>query len=747
MLVHSQLIISTFYILILCIIKINAENNIIKILINRPDINSEQYLEKQNSLVNQYFLSEDVRKKINLPENFNIIFSYCTPDPNDGEYVMNLYGSWNSSYIIDKEYAKSINCTVRELKNSNYDMLILDERFLFSDKSSIFNIINKSFSPKSFHEYFRKYNMNDINYSNDIGFHDINILKDGYYENNVLYGLPYEFDFDVLYNLEDIDTNIDTDTLFGINNNAKENKNIENIDMDTNINTKLNTDVEANSKSKTGHLFKNLLTIDIKSMGFFNSFIEKLNPEKTNYKRLTQANDTIGIGFGNNDELLNSFIEYSRIYHDIPEKDNEKYFNKFSKDEIYTSFYDSIVKKTGLNITEALNVDIESAYHSFINGENKYFKGKASYYQYFKEFNNITVSIMNLPKNYSVINEKYIVINENSKIKDNNLLQQVALQLTSKKFQLYRANKLGSIPTFDFYKYNDTDSDSDRDKYDEDINNNENDDNNNNNDNGNDNDNDNEDEVYNYCHNHSEICRLLKYLHPIRIKKTLQKNRFCGSFMESRLILPLTLKKSLTEKNYTNIKDAFLSINEPRQFIFYYFNHDMILMILLMIITILVDSMLIVVMVLVYLYKNHPHMKPVSPNLSNITIIGMILNIFYPITYFFVYNDLLCRINFILKFFIGNMILLPIFLIIFRIFYIYSNVSKVQFGKKINDKQLMKYIILILIFALSLTVFIVYYNQVRVATTGSLSKHRYFYCEFYQYYKYGMAYNFYYLIF
>lgn len=127
---HGIVIIS-----ILLLNNVDGKDNTIQVLIHKPDIESTSYLEKYNTSIKQHLLSIIHANNSTLPElsNVDINFSYCHPEPTDGNIVNIPYDLfWNSSsHLPDELYARTINCTIRALKSSKYDLLILDNQFLF----------------------------------------------------------------------------------------------------------------------------------------------------------------------------------------------------------------------------------------------------------------------------------------------------------------------------------------------------------------------------------------------------------------------------------------------------------------------------------------------------------------------------------------------------------------------------------------------------------------------------------------
>eukprot|EP00833_Pecoramyces_ruminatium_P016730 jgi/Orpsp1_1/1190762/evm.model.d7180000081086.1 len=194
--ISNFVMVKIFCYFILFLNSVNARN-IINILINKPDFDENDYLENYNHVVNQYFTSKNV--------DFHIKFSYCVPNDEDGVELSMKYQNAESGFLADTDYAKNYNCTLRELKNSNYDMMILDDKFLFSDQSYLDNTLLQSlFQFTNLKNYYVNYNKYIIK-DNDISHHQKDIINNGKLEDDEFYGLPYEIDFDVLYYHEEDD--------------------------------------------------------------------------------------------------------------------------------------------------------------------------------------------------------------------------------------------------------------------------------------------------------------------------------------------------------------------------------------------------------------------------------------------------------------------------------------------------------------------------------------------------------------
>eukprot|EP00833_Pecoramyces_ruminatium_P006366 jgi/Orpsp1_1/1180398/evm.model.c7180000073244.1 len=567
-------------------IKVEAKD-VIKILMKKPNSFEAQNLETYNYLINEYFTNKNSTDNVNI----EIEFSYCD-ETNVIKKVMNIL---NKEYYNDSEYVNYLTCIIKHLKNPIYDMMILDERYLFSDISLIENfIIEDNFNFRKLHQNFVDFSLYINN--NDLSHHDKMILKDGNFMEKI-YGLPYEFDFDLLYYK------------------GESNK------------------------------FNNYIIEDNK---IWNDMITtSTNKNETKYP--------IRIAFDDNDELLNLFIEYTSTLYNIQKfrnpynsttniitKDNYNsyYFNIFYNEQsstLFNSFRNFVDKCSELNMETKLKMDMEKTYKYFYEENNSIFKGKASQYFFFQSNNNQGIDISILPKGYCAINEKYLVINRNSN-KPLDKLVKIALQLTSKEMQFYKAKKLGSIPTFNFTK-------------DDEI-------------------------IKNYCKENSKLCSIIEKVKQLPIKDFFKINDYSASFMEIRLLLPNIIKNFLENGKLEPIISAFKNIEVIKMTTPYKIDKSILGLYIFMNILVLISFFVII---MIYKYRKHPYLKIISPRFSNLIIFGFILNIFTPFFLIQNYSILRCKISYIYGNICKSLILLPMFTISLRIFYIYTNKSKVNF--------------------------------------------------------------------
>ena len=606
---------------LLLFIEIVNSKNVIKVLIDKPKIVDDQYINKYNQLINQYFVSKNI--------DYEIDFSYCVPEPTDGQGLSFVYQSSNL-FSVDVDYAQNFNCTLRELKSSNYDMMILDDKFLFSDESYIKNTIMESmFLFNKLTDFYVNYNEFNVK-KEDISHHDAEILKSGKMDNK-LYGLPYELDFDLLYYNDD------------------------------NV--------------------KDLLSTNIKNLSEWNRL---------------GTDGILGAGLKDNDELINIFIEFIRYQYNLPKENNSSsYDSLYDKDssKFYNSFREYILKLTGEDIEKTLSTSISDAYISFVNGEKRIFKGKASFNKYFKNQNS-TVFVNSLPDGLSVISEKYLVINKKSE-KPIDQLVEVALHLTSSDIQNYRAKELGSVPTFDFKNKSNV-------------------------------------LVNSYCGENSDICLLIDQLKPIHITKALRKNMYSANYLESRLVLPLSLRKLLSSNDnnivsitFSNILDIWNNSIET-----FKLSPLLVVMMILNLLSFVTVIYLLVIIFEVFKNRKHPYIKAMSPQLTNITIFGMAIKIIYQYLLNAIRTNYLCRLNVVINFFMECLIYTPLLAIIFRIYYIYTNVTNMSAGKKLHDKRLIRYIALILLLMFLAIYGISSFDEFYLVTTGSIALTRAITCTY-----------------
>jgi len=424
----------------------------------------------------------------------------------------------------------------------------------------------------------------------DLSYHNPKILEGGYF-NNQLFGLPFELDFDLLY------------------------QHITNQNLN-NLNTEKIT---------------------------WNDFLSINNGLK--------EPKLLGVALGNEDELLNYFIEYTYNKYNLSNDQHDSYeifYNDTSK-ELYESFKD-FIKTSTIN----LDATLENTYNSFLKEEFALFKGKASHYKTLVNDNNThNVLAKSLPKNFSVINKKYLIINKNSKF-DKKVLIDAALQLTSKEMQLYKAEQFGKLPTFDFTKSSDP-------------------------------------SIQTYCKSNIDVCALIGKLNAIHIKDTF-KSQYSAPFMETRMLLPGSIKDYLKNNNQKELSNTFENIDK----LLIEKSGVVPLPIYLLYIPMCIFVLgILVVIYLIIKHRNHPYLRIFSPGFCILIIIGITLGIFNPLLRLHKLSIPLCKMGYVHETINTDLTLFPMFAVTYRIYTIFSNKSKDKSSKHLN-----KYIIIFLVLSL-----------------------------------------------
>ncbi|ORX71004.1 periplasmic binding protein-like II [Anaeromyces robustus] len=603
--IRNYLCITVIYILIHYSRIIHAiEEYNIQILFDRPDSINTLYW-KDYTLQSENYISK-------LNSSIHVHFKY------------------NSAESIDKsnptDYQNYVKNKLKHLNNSSFDILILEDKFLFGDKYFIHSTyIEELFNLNNLHLLYE--DLTDLTNKKEKLDFDEHLLNNGYYDNK-LYALPYELDFDVLY--------CDKSKLNSLN--------LEKL------------------------TWNELLAIPAK------------------YKNL------LSFPLSNDDELLNIFIEYlnGSNGNNIKSIDNnyDLFYNNTSiSNEIFKSFKNFILKLSTLDIEQYLKVTQKDSYESFLNGDSLFFKGKASHYNTMIQNNkNITIVTSLPPKNTSILSTKYLVINKNSKV-DKKLLKDVALQLTSKEFQIFKANQFGTIPTLDLkQKKDDTKIKS----------------------------------LLNDKSN-SEIYKLLNKMESFFITEFF-KSDTSAPLIEIRLLLPQYLKNYINNTiDETSLQMIFDNIKNLVMNQWNYMNGLKIAIYVPMIIFTLSS---VIIMILIYENRNHPYLKFFSPNLCNLIIFGFILSIISP--QFSLQENSIpkCQIYYVYQTITTDLIVFPMFAITYRIYSIYNSKSKFSYGYLLNNRHLLNYILIALSFMVTYSTVIVCIFDFRIISYGDIETYR-----------------------
>ncbi|OUM59626.1 hypothetical protein PIROE2DRAFT_63642 [Piromyces sp. E2] len=501
--------------------------------------------------------------------------------------------SYNKDEIYDKkstnEYESYINNIIRELKSNTYDMMILDDKFLFADNAFVSSdYVDTSFSRDIHNEYLEL--TNDVN-KETLSFHDNKILNDGYY-NNHLYALPFEKDFDVIYY-------------------RKDNANLSSADM-----TNVSWDALAEMKGEG-------------------------------------APNTISVASGNDDELLNLFLEYTNEKINLTDKDKEsnyaKLYNDNSKDiyNAFSTFTSKITENNNFEVTQ------DNAYKSFIGKSSAVYKGKASQYRAIFDSQNGNNIMMKLPpKNVSVISKKYLVINKNSLL-DKKVLIEVALKLTSREMQLYKAEQFGKFPTFDLNQRGSDPS------------------------------------IKTYAEKNFELLNLMNRIIPLHLKDVFS-SKFSAPFMEIRALLPQDLRNYLKSKKDEDLFNVFentqkLLMDKSKVIhIPTYFLYAPIFIFTVFALTVIAT---------IIKYRNYPCLKIFSPGFCILSILGLIMNIISPIFTLGMNDPKMCKFNYTYDTLYTDLTLFPMVAVTYRLYTIYRSKARDNKIKNLNTRIYIFFII------------------------------------------------------
>jgi len=345
-------------------------------------------LENYRKKINEYFVEKTKdNKKLN---NYELDI-YFYPYPSIDQSGRNLAFTF-MTYLCTK------------LPKREYDMIVIDDRILLNEitlmESEWVYKNHKMYHPSiELFQDLSKY----IN-KEDLEFHDPKILSGGMYKNKII-GIPFEFDFDVMYYKKELYSNANSDIKF---------------------------------------MFDNMKNITWKGL------FEKLNSNSL----------PIILSFADDDNLLNFVTEYASSLYNLSSKYDPNYFKLFYNDtstSFYTELRDLIMptiekSRYSYDPRNVATVTLDNAFLDFKFDNSTFFKGKASHDILFKKiYTNEEVLFILPPKYQSATIHKYLVANKYSKV-DPEILAEVALVLTDKDAQLFRSELFSTIPTFDFTK-------------------------------------------------------------------------------------------------------------------------------------------------------------------------------------------------------------------------------------------------------------------------------------------------------
>eukprot|EP00833_Pecoramyces_ruminatium_P006373 jgi/Orpsp1_1/1180405/evm.model.c7180000073299.1 len=160
--------------------KVYAENPTIQIFAEKPDFLTETnwnsyatYLNGKSFQVNGKNGASNAKVQLNFNQAENYV---------------------NFDTEVYTDYFKSI---AEEIQKSNYDMFIVDDKFLFGDYSNIKSELVAGVAKLV--DYHKQYvDLTEEIKKEELSFHNEEVLSRCYL-NNHLYALPFEMDFDVIY--------------------------------------------------------------------------------------------------------------------------------------------------------------------------------------------------------------------------------------------------------------------------------------------------------------------------------------------------------------------------------------------------------------------------------------------------------------------------------------------------------------------------------------------------------------------
>ncbi|ORX51098.1 hypothetical protein BCR36DRAFT_412079 [Piromyces finnis] len=527
------------------------------------------------------------------------------------------------------EYLEFIKEAITHWGNSTIDMMILDDRYLFNDVALIecdsIELYYKSRTPTRDHLLDMTPFIKD---KSVLEYHDARLLNDGKLDDKI-YGLPFELDFDYLY---------------------------------------YHT---TNEKAKAIVDMMNKLTWD--ELLLLSRF---------------QSKEPFYIALGDEDDVLNLFLEYTNNKYNLSKDLDESFYNVFyngTAKYLLNSFKDFINTYTDNNYNKTLRVSLDDVYTSFMKKETLFFRGKASHHNHFNALNknyNTSIAFTLPPKYTSTLTEKFLVINKHSKI-DPKILTEVALQLTSKEIQYLRAKTFGSIPTYDFNVENDKIFTS-------------------------------------YCKDFENNCQNLKYLNKIYVKDIFQ-SRYSPPLFETRLLLPSVIKKFITG-NYTldETISVFKNVKElSTTGIDFYIN-------IIYIVTTIGILYSLSVIYYIHRFNKHPYIKVISPIFCVMIIFGYIMSMIEPLMLLPPYFILKCKILSVYEIISASFIIVPMLAVTFRIYYIIK--SDTVSMMDLNNKRLFIIIISVILVTLIYKVIMFISDEFYYMSFGYIVQSRLPYC-------------------
>jgi len=632
------------------------ENKTIHILTKVPDIPltlGEAWQYEYESKINTYF--SEMKKNNSDLQDYNLSFLFYN-------YVTSSAYS-NGAFLL---YSIDI---MEGWVNGDYDLMIFDDRFLFSEMS---------FMESDWVEYYlncRKpsiellTDITDYVKDKDLSYHDPKILSNGKYDDRI-YGLPYEIDFNLLYYSDE---------------NLKAKEIAETLPNNT-----------------------------------WDDVLQKMD----------LLEDSLQIALGDDMALLDFFAEYTNTYYNTTKEYDPKYYKLFyneTGEDLFISFRHFLSTITGVNekrveklvdkekiynylfqiIGNSVFLSLDDAYSDFMKNKSIFYRGKASNYPIFRLNNNNNNTINNNtidnntidnndnddntinnndnddntiddndnddniidnndnnnntinnndnddntidnndnddnysdikmvlpPKGITSITGKYLVVNKNS-IKDKKILAEIAYLLTSKEMQIFKGNHFGSIPTFDI-----------KDKKNKDL------------------------DISSYCQSHTNICTIIEKMKPFYLKE-MYVSKLSSPLYEIFAVLPSLMRKYyLFQDDLNYIQFLFQNIHEliTEQLGIY--------KVIGYIITSVLSIIIFVMIYFVYYYRDNPYLRVISPKFINLIVLGCNMNMIKILQYLPPYTTFKAKFFFMYNTLCIGLIYIPMLAVTYRIYMIYETKS------------------------------------------------------------------------
>eukprot|EP00833_Pecoramyces_ruminatium_P014270 jgi/Orpsp1_1/1188302/evm.model.d7180000063756.2 len=689
----------------------NAEKTTIKILTKSPDmpetLNAEVWEENYNKLINEYFTEKTPFKDV------EILFDFYEYEPVN-----------NSRSSIFFDYIQDVTAFLEE---GEYDMLLLDDKMLFIEESFmetdwIFYYHNEH--RKLTTEFFM--DLSSYTKDQDLSFNNKKLLnharKDG-----GLYALPYDMDFDVLYYKDDnaiaknmaskmesiywddvvhellpsnplkISLGDDNDLL-----NLFSEYTVSHYDIDGDpefYKMFYNETADEFYKSFREFIYtyagnyNDTLGISLDdAYGFFmNGTSTFFKGKASHYSLLTTTtttnnnNDNNGNGNGNmntsntdnittnnnanTDANTNAKANANTNANPNANTNTNANDNANTNAKINTKSSNNVNSNTNGNANGNAKRDIElnpTVNNNDINNINKPV--------------NSQVQLCLPPKHISAFTGNYLAVNNYSTL-DKKLLVDVAVFLTSKDMQVFRAVNFGKVPSFDMSKKT-TDKD-----------------------------------IENYCLFQADICNAVESMKDLDIKKVF-KSKYSVPFYEVEVILPVKIRKSLIINNdLESIKFNFENMHELLT------EHLGIYGTIAYVFTIAMAILFFVIIYLVYKNRNHPYLKVISPMFCIIILFGCTLNMFKGFQNLPPFFEMKPKIILIYEAFCINMIFVPMFAVTFRIYRIFK--SETIITRALTNKRLGVITVLLMSVGIIFRCYIVYKDEFYYLPFGSINQPRY----------------------